>query len=281
MIKPTVLLLFVLGISGYSILTNWHKTHFSLHRSNGYHTFFKSTSVGLIIFVISSALYYLAITLGNYFELNYDFGYWILINVFQLKELDKSTVALFNISLTTLCLGLVTPLIYYLFNDKKGLYAEEFLTDADSPDFSRLFGYSIIEGLPILFTMSDRKVYIGYIYEVQSKIHTSDVHILPVISGYRDENNLALKKVTPYKELIDRINKKEKLEITERLINLGMSDKEAFETLEANPKIYDQWSQFLIALPLREITYAHLHDFTHEHEFKYEEQKLKPRIKCR
>ncbi|MBZ2192013.1 hypothetical protein JFJ09_07260 [Pseudoalteromonas arctica] len=281
MIKPTVLLLFVLGISGYSILANWHKTHFSLHRSNGYHTFFKSTSVGLIIFVTSSCLYYFSVVLGKYFEINYDFGHWILINVFQLKELDKSTVALFNISLTTLCLGVVTPFIYYLFNDKESLYAEEFLTDADSPDFSRLFGYSITEGFPILFTMSDRKVYIGYIYEVQSKILTSDVHILPVISGYRDEKTLALKKVTPYKELIDRINKKEKSEITERLINLGMSDREAFETLEANPGLYDQWDKFLIALPLREITYAHLHDFTHEHEFKYEERKLKPRIRCK
>lgn len=281
MIKPTVLLLFVLGISGYSILTNWHKTHFSLHRSNGYHTFFKSTSVGLIVFVISSILYYLAITLGNYFELNYDLGHWVLINVFQLKELDKSTVALFDISMTTLCLGVVIPLIYYLFNDKTSLYVEEFLTDADSPDFSRLFGHSIKKGLPILFTMSDKKVYIGYIYEVQAKVHTSDVYILPVISGYRDEKTLALKKVTPYKEVINTLNEQKKEEVRQQFIYAGLSVVHASVWVENKPELYDQWDKFLIALPLREIKYAHLHDFTHEQDFQKAEIDMKPRIKCK
>lgn len=273
MIKPTVLLLFVLGISGYSILTSWHKTHFSLHRSNGYHTFFKSTSVGLIIFIISSGLYYLAVSLGNIFNLQYDFGHWFLKNVLILQNIDDSTIALFDISLTSLCLGVLIPLIYYLFNDKESLYAEEFLSDADSPDFSRLFGHSITEGLPILFTMSDRKVYIGYIYEVQSKIHTSDVHILPVISGYRDEKTLALNKVTPYKDVIQHINDQFMSEIEKRLIELGASEEEVEETLEANSELFDQWDKFLIALPFREIKYAHLHDFTHESDFRKAEQK--------
>jgi hypothetical protein len=275
MIKPTVLLIFVLGIAGYSILTNWHKTHFSLHRSNGYHTFFKSTSVGLIIFVISSGLYYLAVVLGNYFNLYYDFGHWFLKNVLKLKNLDESTIALFDISVTTLCLGFLIPVAYYRFNDKKKLYSKEFLTDADSPDFSRLFGYSIKVGLPILFTMSDRKVYIGFIYQVQAKLHTSDVHILPVIGGYRDKNNLALKKVTPYEEVIEQINEKEKQEIEKELIKKGMTKEEVFKVFEDNPAIYDQWSKFLIALPLREIQHAHLHDFTHEKDFKKAETKMK------
>nr|WP_193987485.1 hypothetical protein [Lelliottia steviae] len=213
MIKPTVLLLFVLGISGYSILTSWHKTHFSLHRSNGYHTFFKSTSVGLIIFAITSCLYYLAVLSGNHFNLQYDFGHWFLKNVLMLKNIDDSTVALFDISFISLCLGVVIPIIYYLFNDKESLYAEEFLTDADSPDFSRLFGHSITQGLPILFTMSDRKVYIGYIYEVQAKVHTSDVYILPVVSGYRDERTLSLKKVTQYKKVINSLNEQKKMKL--------------------------------------------------------------------
>lgn len=281
MIKPTVLLLFVLGISGYSILTRWHKTHFSLHRSNGYHTFFKSTSVGLIIFIFSSCLYYLAVLLGNHLNIQFDLGHWFLKNVLMLTNIDNSTAALLDISLISLCLGIIIPFIYYLFNDKKSLYAEEFLTDADSPDFSRLFGYSIIEGLPILFTMSDRKVYIGYIYEVQSKIHTTDVHILPVISGYRDEKTLALQKVTPYKEVIDRINEQGTQEIKEKLRESGASDEEIEETIEANSELFDQWDKFLITLPLREIKYAHLHDFTHEQDFQKAEIDIKPRIKCK
>ena len=268
MIKPTVLLLFVLGISGYSILTSWHKTHFSLHRSNGYHTFFKSTSVGLIVFIFSSCLYYLAVLLGNHLNIQFDLGHWFLKNVLMVKNIDNSTIALLDISLISLCLGIIIPFIYYLFNDKESLYAEEFLSDADSPDFSRLFGHSITEGLPILFTLSDRKVYIGYIYEVQSKIHTSDVHILPVISGYRDEKTLALNKVTPYKEVIDRINEQSTHEIKEKLIDLGATDEETIKALKLHSEFFDQWDKFLIALPLREIKYAHLHDFTHEQDFQ-------------
>jgi len=281
MIKPTVLLLLILGISGYSILTNWHKTHFSLHRSNGYHTFFKSTSVGLIIFSISSVLFYIAVLIGNYFGLNYDIGHWVLANIFMLDELDKYTVALFNISMTTLFLGVAIPFIYYFFNDKTSLYVEEFLTDADSPDFSRLFGHSIKKGLPILFTMSDKKVYIGYIYEVQAKVHTSDVYILPVFGGYRDEKTLALKKITPYKDVIDLINEQEKKKIKEKLIDAGLSPMDAKIYLDNRPELFDSWDKFIIALPLREVVHAHLQDFTHENEFKNEEFKLKPKIKSK
>lgn len=280
MIKPTVLLLFVLGISGYSILTSLHKTHFSLHRSNGYHTFFKSTSVGLIVFLFSAGLYYLAVFIGNYFNLHYDFGRWFLESVLMLKNVEDSTVALFDISLTSLCLGVAIPFIYYLFKDKTSLYVEEFLTDADSPDFSRLFGHSIKAGLPILFTMSDRKVYIGYIYEVQAKVHTSDVYILPVVSGYRDEKTLSLKKVTPYEELINSLNGEQKEEVKQQLIMQGLSEKDADEYAEKALERYDQWGKFIIALPLREVKHAHLHDFTHEQEFKLEERKLKPKIRC-
>ncbi|ENN98996.1 hypothetical protein J139_09488 [Pseudoalteromonas agarivorans S816] len=219
--------------------------------------------------------------LSSHFDFQFDLGHWFLKNVLMIKNIDNSTIALLDISLISLCLGIIIPFIYYLFNDKESLYSEEFLTDADSPDFSRLFGHSITEGLPILFTLSDRKVYIGYIYEVQSKIHTSDVHILPVISGYRDEKTLALNKVTPYKEVIDRINEQSTHEIKEELIDLGATDEETIKALKLHSEFFDQWDKFLIALPLREIKYAHLHDFTHEQDFQKAEIDIKPRIKCK
>ncbi|MBB1338217.1 hypothetical protein [Pseudoalteromonas sp. SR44-2] len=278
MIKPTVLLLFVLGISGYSILTHWHKTHFSLQRSSGYHTFFKSTLLGLIIFGLTALVYLAIVMIGKHFQVTFDLGYWFLENAFLLKNIDTETVALFDISILTFLFSIILPRVYYLFKNRAGLLKDEFLKDADSPDFSRLFGYSIKKGLPVLFTMSDRKVYIGYIYEAQAKVDTSDVYILPVLSGYRSDTDLALIKVTPYEDVVSLINEQNKVDATNKLIEGGLSSEQAKTALVKEPDLYESWYQFIVGLPLREIVHAHLHDLTHEDAFKNEELKVKPKI---
>jgi len=119
--------------------------------------------------------------------------------------------------------------------------------DSESPEYTSLFFRSYEYGLPILFTMSDRKVYIGYVPVIHAKPF-NDIHVIPILSGFRDKDNLKLELVTPYKDIIHDVENDQEKEL----------DFEAFT----------------VALPLREIVYAHLHDFERYEDFKKAEEKL-------
>ena len=56
-------------------------------------------------------------------------------------------------------------------------------------------------------TMESRKVYIGWpVYSPDLRHETNDFRLLPVISGYREEENLSLKLTTQYLNVYDQIN---------------------------------------------------------------------------
>ena len=279
MIKPTILLLLVFGVSGYSLLNHYHKTHFPLHRSNGYHTFFKSTSVGLFAFLISAFIFLLISEVATLCDINVDLGHWFLTEVLLFSHVEKHWVAIVDISTITFFMSIVLPWLIYKLFDREHLLEDEFLKDADSPEFSRLFHRSNKTGLPILFTMSDRKVYIGYIYEIQAKIQSNDIYILPVMAGYRDKDNLKFIEVTPYESVIKNIEKEKKLELLDNLNSLALDEVSRDKLLEYSSVLYEAWDKFLVALPLREITYAHLHDLSHEQNFKLGEEALRTSVK--
>lgn len=269
MIKPTVLVVFIIGIAGYNFLRNIHKTHYMLKRSSGYHTFFSSSSAGILLFIISSFLYYWLVSLGYNYSSSSSLGKLILDTTFSTNFSPKS-VAMAEISVITLLLSQLLPAIYYFPIDRKKLMRREFLQDAESPEFTRLFYRSSLTGIPILFTMSDRKVYIGYIYEMQEKQY-SDIYILPFFSGYRCDKELKLKKVTPYKPIIDALEDKERSRIEALLSTTEYTENEKKEYIDEYLDKRKVWADFIVALPLREIVHAHLHDFAHEEMFQEQE----------
>ncbi|MCF2861467.1 hypothetical protein ABMY44_04760 [Pseudoalteromonas sp. Cnat2-41] len=279
MIKPTVLLLLVFGICGYLILSQNYKTRFSYLRSSGYHTFFWSTSVGLVLFIVSAFVFWCAIQVATCFDIKFDFGRWLLNSAFQVYDVESETVATFNISAISLALSGLYASVKFFMPGRTEKLKKEFVKDADSPELTRLFGFSSHTGIPVLFTMSDRKVFCGYIYEMQAAIHTSDIHILPVFSGFRDEKNLSLKKVTMYREVVNLVNRANMAKAEDELIVAGMPIELAKTYVEVNSENYESWDKFTIALPLREIIHAHLHDITHEEDFRREELKLATRLR--
>lgn len=317
MIKPTVLLIFVLGIAGYLYLDCSHKHHFELRRSSGYHTFFKSTAYGLFFFAISSVIYLALFKLGTSLEVQFDLGAFILNEAFQLTS-SRHNAALLDISLITLSLSFLYPRIKYfkkLIRERKRRlefeYSEishdsnlwsktykifkawktevrtirqeylqrAFVNDAESPEFSRLVGRSWDYGLPILFTMNDRKVYIGYVYEFAAKPNVSDIMILPIMGGYRTDNELKFVKMTPYEEVVEEITNLEKQTFISMVANRdnGIDEEKAIELLESQPLMFDKnefWLQFIVTLPFRDIVHAHIHDIEQEERFADRESKL-------
>ena len=99
------------------------------------------------------------------------------------------------------------------------------------------------------------------------------------MAGYRDKDNLKFIEVTPYESVIKNIEKEKKLELLDNLNSLALDEVSRDKLLEYSSVLYEAWDKFLVALPLREITYAHLHDLSHEQNFKLGEEALRSSVK--
>ena len=121
-----------------------------------------------------------------------------------------------------------------------GAYSKIADTD-DLSEFSSLFFLSNETGIPIAFTLSNRKVYVGYAFHGAK--HLNDIMVLPFKSGYRCDDELRLELVTDYQPIFDYLLKNEE----------------------------DDGARFLITIPIREIVHASLHDFGYKDLFKEHE----------
>ncbi|WP_435105579.1 hypothetical protein [Arhodomonas sp. AD133] len=109
-------------------------------------------------------------------------------------------------------------------------------TAEPAPALANLQFQSWEYGIPLLVTLSDRKVYVGYPAYISSSFYSQndgDIHITPLISGYRQEGDLRLVLNTPYDTVLDEITK-------------SPDEKTA--------------DQFTISIPVREIVHGHLFD---------------------
>ncbi|MEZ9060100.1 hypothetical protein [Vibrio pelagius] len=167
---------------------------------------------------------------------------FVLVDILNTKaaHVDILTV---DIALIASLLAYATPRVVYRFSQAEfnnqlfGWFAQ----DKGAPEFNQLFYKSLESGLPILFTMSDRKVFIGYITEMHPA-DFNDIQIVPLYSGFRCKTTLELNLVTPYVEIIQDIE------------NENTQDVELDE--------------FLVTLPIREIVHAHLFNFEYVEPFE-------------
>ena len=306
MIKPTVLLLFVFGIAGYGFLSQYPKYAHSLKRSTGYHTFFVTTAFGLVLFAISSATYALMYEVGARIGIDFDLGRWILEEALFHENPKQSDIALMDISLLTVMLGWTTPYVLYTdsrrIGEAKGWLKElierfwvtrlpyesivntirsvkdrhgrnmtvAYTSDSESTEISRLLAMSLEHRLPILFTMSDNKVFVGFPLHIPIKSH-NDIYILPIVSGFRCTKTRKFKKVTEYMPVVDMLVEKKKAEFKRVVMTKGESEDNVDSFINENSEFFtrdEQWKKFSVALPCREIIHAHLHDLELEATFR-------------
>ncbi|WP_368485462.1 hypothetical protein ABZP26_05780 [Pseudoalteromonas sp. SD03] len=261
MVKPTVFIILLISIVGYIFCKNSHFTSPKFSKSNGYHTFLLSACYGSGIFVLAFVLYWLCNSdSDNYFFVG--FLSPLLINIFN--DIAPSIYVPFwflnfvQVSLIALSLSFVTPWIFLLLamlfskSTKADVMYGAFSKIADTDDlseFSSLFFLSNETGIPIAFTLSNRKVYVGYAFHGAK--HLNDIMVLPFKSGYRCDDELRLELVTDYQPIFDYLLKNEE----------------------------DDGARFLITIPIREIVHASLHDFGYKDLFKEHEVPKKDKKK--
>ncbi|NNN64706.1 hypothetical protein [Vibrio sp. 2-1(7)] len=201
-----------------------------------------SSGAGLLLLFLAIFVYFIGQQIYQLTGFSWSLAKCILYDILQTNA-STSDVALLDISMVMGCLSLLLPTVIY--RGSVDNYYSELLTsyenDPESSEFTELFFRSLEFGLPILFTMSDRKVFIGYITSM-NVFDFNDIHIRPILSGYRTQKKLRLKLVTPYQDL--------------------------FESLGDEGSEFDE-DVFTVTLPLREILHAHLYDFTYQDDFSF------------
>jgi|SRR5579862_5383267 len=100
-------------------------------------------------------------------------------------------------ALASLLFGLALPLIANLFTSKER--AKWWAIKATDNGFLRLAQTALRREMPISLTLKTRKVYIGYVVQTPNlKLAEQYIHVLPLLSGYREPTTLALKLTADY-----------------------------------------------------------------------------------
>ncbi|PMO51669.1 hypothetical protein BCT08_22350 [Vibrio splendidus] len=213
--------------------------------------------MGLLLFVLATFVYIVSdcvlTALGHYFSL----GDIVLNSVFQSNP-SLTSIVLFDV--VAIC-GPLTFIIIRIATGnsekRKQYFLKAFSEDSESTEFTKLFFHSYQKGEPILFTMSDHKIYIGFPTEIHAESF-NDIKVLPIYSGYRTPKKRKLKLVTPYKDVIEEFVKKD-----------GNGARNFEKKLTSDHETY------MIYLPIREILYAHPYSFETARKAEEAEKELK------
>ena len=106
-------------------------------------------------------------------------------------------VPFFGAAMAALLLGIALPLIANAITGKER--AKWWAIKATDNGFLRLAQTALRREMPISLTLKTRKVYIGYVVQTPSlKLAEQYIHVLPLLSGYREPTTLALKLTADY-----------------------------------------------------------------------------------
>ncbi|KAF7781252.1 hypothetical protein PRUB_b0409 [Pseudoalteromonas rubra] len=273
MIKPTVILVLVFTIVGYIFCQRHYVTKPTFQKTSGYHTFILSASWGFALYMVAIFIFgisawvlelsgfpqgVIAPTLKHTVEL-----------LFPGLIFPSYSIHCILISAIALILSVFGPNMILNITAKQKNVTPEDLKNAvyfslsgtdDTPEFTGILHNSMLKGLPIAFTLSNRKVYIGYV--INLGYHMNDFMVLPLKSGYRCKDELRLELVTNYASAWSDIE---------------ASNKDNPEANQSDEEELDL-EKFLINIPVREVVHANLHDFEYKEHFEKHE---KPRSASR
>jgi len=231
--------LFIVGlvVVGYTFSSRLVWLRYRLRLTQGYHTFAFTAAFGIVPLILSLLIMELPF---------FDLVTTHLVDFFS-SVFPEETASGVPFVAALLCYGIlisisIPTLLHVIVKELAGISDRDLkiygmYTAEPSPLMANIVFSSLEKGLPIAFTMSDRKVYVGYPAFVSSSVfspHGGDLHIIPFDSGYRDEKNLSMHLVTNYREVLREI------------LSSG-SDEKADE-------------DFVVSIPVREVVHAHLYD---------------------
>ena len=186
---PTNLLILPL-LGGFLLV---HLFHFSRVRSQqleGYRLLFWSGVSGSVLLALARLLTYWVVAVGL-FKLS-----WVL------KWHAFFPVDFSGTGVTALALGVILPLVGNLCVGRQR--AQDLAVRRYGGGLSSLLHDAAMREFPVSVTLENRKTYVGFVI-VAPNLDPSDqyVQILPLLSGYRDKDDLRLRLTNNYSEVYE------------------------------------------------------------------------------
>ena len=226
-----LLLLLPILVSGFYLCIKHPRLFYKLHRYEGQQLYLSAAYHGFTTFILSSIVVGLSKELLPPVITICDFQ--ISLNLFNLlnntlskafgEEQSKTITWLSILSIAPLVIAIIRVKLWTFIVEKilpKDFELKVFLMGTilnDSPLDSILFE-SYISNKPTLLTLSNRKVYVGFVVNMgepnESNGLDQEIAILPIMSGYRKVKNSMVKYTTSYTST----QKPEKIVIRQALI---------------------------------------------------------------
>ncbi|MDY6815248.1 MAG: hypothetical protein SV598_05115 [Pseudomonadota bacterium] len=187
-------------IAGYSWANSWHLSRYRIARSNGYTLYFSAALYGVAILVMAG----LTLMLLTAWEVGF---VEYLAQASGLLGLSPS-VGSFGLQVAAL---LLVTILYGIV----GGHFLNLLTGTHWPyklaiknaDFERLVLRAIERSLPMLVTLENGKVYVGYVIRtIDPLADEKELRLLPVFSGFRSPETGQVTFSTNYSEVLVEIS---------------------------------------------------------------------------
>jgi len=174
---------------GYLFLSIFYFASFRAQYLDGYRLLIESTVVGFIIFVVArGAAFWL-----HQFKYPAEAEQWITTGSLNFPFIGSTIIAV--------CIAVSVPIAGNLIVGPQN--AKNRLIARHDNGFIRLFGRAWKDNRMVSVTLSNRKVYIGYVLTTPNlNPRQQFVGLLPIVSGYRDKDTLRLVPVIDYAKVI-------------------------------------------------------------------------------
>lgn len=184
---PTNLLILPL-LGGFLLVHLWHISRFRSQRLEGYRLLMETAVAGVILVTIARLLTY---SLGHY---------GIVSNHARATWHEFAPIDFSGTGAVAFGLGVMLPMVANLFFPKKS--AQDWAIHHYGSNLLRLLHTATKYEMLVSLTLDNRKVYVGFVITAPN-LQSNDLYVqlLPVLSGYRDANDLRLKFTTNYAQV--------------------------------------------------------------------------------
>lgn len=237
-------------ISGYIFALLFPPSRYHAAREEGHKLYFRAAfygfSLSICTILLESIVSYSFPVAKNF---SWNFCYYFVDSNFSDSYNKKETTNFIHLNVLCFATSLIIGTISNISNDFKFYCYKKAISN---DDIEIIISRSIIKCMPIALTMKNRKVYVGFVCNsIDPKEERKDIRILPLLSGYREKDNLELIFTTNYENIYPQIDNHENG-------NLTHLDFEDFE----------------IAFPVSEIQSYNLFDIDAYNQFNAEDESM-------
>ena len=176
--------------AGYTFSARCYLYKYRIARQSGHRLYLHCFAVGLVFL--------------SFAWLALEIGYWLPQHAgFPILFLLDSTEDTLVLCIGSIAIALIVGMLY---NKAPNARAVAFEKAMQKNDYDSILYRAMEHRLPIAISLESRKVYVGFVVDTLEPGDDSHLTLLPMYSGYRDEQNLKFKLASSYTEIFDLLD---------------------------------------------------------------------------